>query len=154
MPSHMSHNWWEEQLMEKSNTASPLQVQGETKKAGHEPLRAEKILDISPGNVATRSRCGGIFDIDGFIFTTESRGERILTTGQHLVKSWAGVTTMHLFWLSHPRVSRNELFLSLSRSSVCSFFPSDIVTAICHERLEQFLWNWRGIFTSPYRGPD
>jgi len=49
---------------------------------------------------------------------------------------------------------RRQFVVGLSRcplrSFVRSFVRTDIVPAISHERLEQFWWNWQGIFTSPY----
>jgi len=45
---------------------------------------------ISQGSVATRLRCGGIFNVFfHYAFTAESDSERILKIGQHLPKLWA-----------------------------------------------------------------
>ena len=54
--------------------------------------------DISPGSVATRLECGGVFVYD-FVkkFPTESNSERILKIGQYLVKLWARVRCLVFF---------------------------------------------------------
>ena len=56
--------------------------------------------DISQGSVATRLGCGGVFVYDFcYKFPTESNSERILKTGQYLVKLWARVWC--LVFLTH-----------------------------------------------------
>ena len=53
----------------------------------------------------------------------------------------------------HLTVSANDVFFE-AIPFVHSFIQSVIVTMISHELLEQFWWNWQGIFTRPYWWPD
>ena len=71
--------------------------------------------DISPGSVATRLGCGGVFVYDFvYKFITESNSERILKIGQYLVKLWARVWC--LVFLTHCVVRYNTISCSNVRS--------------------------------------
>jgi len=55
-----------------------------------------------------------------------------------------------LFMPSPPNtVGEDVNVFGLSVRRVLSFVQTDIITTTCHDRLEQFWWNWQAIFASP-----
>jgi len=53
-------------------------------------------IKVLQGNVATRLRCGGIFNDIPYTITSEPEGEIILKISQYLPKLWARIVSRFL----------------------------------------------------------